>query len=95
MVLQALLVLALGDLLRREVEVARADGVEVTYHIDRSMRHTRTGIRAKAQRAILLRTALYTDTGEGFVMDDDLGISLVVLEENVVAGLMLLDEGIL
>jgi hypothetical protein len=28
-------------------------------------------------------------------MDDDFGISLVVLEENVIAGLMLLDEGIL
>ena len=41
------------------------------------------------------RAALDADAGEGLVADDDLGIGLVVLEKDVVAGLMFLDEGVL
>ena len=95
MVLEADFVLAESHLVRREVEVAGADGVEVTYHRHGSVCHPDVGIWTEAYRAILGRAALDTDTGEGFVADDDLGIGLVVLEQDIVAWLVLLDEGVL
>jgi hypothetical protein len=95
MVLEADFVLAESYLVRREVEVAGADGVEVTYHRHGGVRHPHVGIRTEAYRAIVGRAALDTDAGEGFVADDDLGIGLVVLEQDIVAWLVLLDEGVL
>ena len=94
-VLEADLVLALGDLVRGEVKVAGADRVEVAHHSYGGVRHTDVGVRAEAHRAIVGGAALDADAGEGLVADDDLGIGLVVLEKDVVAGLMLLDEGVL
>ena len=94
-VLEADLVLALGDLVRGEVEVAGADRVEVAHHGYGCVCHTYVGIRAEAHRAIVGGTALDADAGEGLMADDDLRIGLVVLEKDVVAGLMLLDEGVL
>ena len=95
MVLQALFVLPLGDLVWGEVEVTRTYGVEITYHIHRSVRHPRVRIWAKAQRAVLLRTALDTYAREGLVADDDLGVGLIILKEDIIPRLMLLDEGVL
>ena len=94
-VLEADLVLALGDLVRGEVEVAGADRVEVAHHGYGGVCHADVGVRAEAHRAIVGGAALDADAGEGLMADDDLGIGLVVLEKDVVAGLMLLDEGVL
>ena len=95
MVLEADFVLTESYLVRREVEVAGADGVEVTYHRHGCVRHPHVGIRAEAHGTIVGRAALDADTGEGFVTDDDLGIGLIVLEQDIVARLVLLDEGVL
>ena len=48
MVLEADLVLAEGDLVRGEVEVAGADRVEVAHHGYGGVRHTDVGVRAEA-----------------------------------------------
>ena len=94
-ILEADLVLAESYLVWGEVEVAGTYRVEVTHHRHGSMCHTDIGVRAEVYRPIPCRSTLDTHTGEGLMMDHDLGVGLVVLEEDVVAGLVLLDQGIL
>ena len=78
-----------------EVEVAGTYRVEVTHHRYGSVCHTDVGVRTEVYRPVPSGSTLDTYPGEGFMMDHDLGVGLVVLEEDVVAGLVLLDQGIL
>ena len=59
------------------------------------MCHAYIGVGAEALGAVACGASLDADPGEGLVVDDDLGVGLVVLEEDVVAGLVLLDQRVL
>src|SRR5690606_11311872 len=94
-ILEARLVLACGDGIWREIQIAgsqledRSDRVKHKLHV----LHVR--IRPDVGRPILPQIARREDSREAFVLDADVRVALVVAQIDVVARLELLDEIIL
>ena len=94
-ILQADVELAGPYVLGREVEVAGADGIQVLDEVEHGIHGRQVAVGSVVRRAVADDAAGLEDAREVFVLDADAGVGLVVLQQDVVARLVFLDEVVL
>ena len=93
-ILQAYLEFALGYIGGSQLQVATTECDIVLHQLQQLFYPAQPGKGAEVFRAIADNAAGKEYTGEVFVLNDDVGVGLIVLELYIEAGLVMLDEGI-
>ncbi len=92
MVFEAYLVFSCLDLLFTKVKAAVAQGIELPNQVEQGVHHFYRGIRPEIFAAVLYQVARGEYPGERLLFDADPWIGLVILQHDVVARLVLLDQ---